>query len=170
GFLRSESSLIQTMGRAARNANSQVIMFADTVTKQMQAAIDETQRRRVKQLAYNKDHGITARTIEKAIRRGIEAQLKGRDTARAAVGLAAKKEQHDREELMRILEAEMLGAAKRLEFEKAAVIRDQIAALRSTVDEDSSGGVEKPVVPEATPGMAGSKKGITGRRRRGAAY
>ncbi len=170
GFLRSESSLIQTMGRAARNANAQVIMFADTVTEQMQAAIDETQRRRVKQLAYNKDHGITARTVEKAIRRGIETELKGRDTARAAVGLATKKEQHDREELMRILEAEMLGAAKRLEFEKAAVIRDQIAALRSTADEDSSGGVEKPVVQEATPGMAGSRKGITGRRRRRAAY
>ncbi len=169
GFLRSESSLIQTMGRAARNANAQVIMFADTVTEQMEAAIDETQRRRLKQLAYNKDHGITARTIEKAIRRGIETELKGRDTARAAVGLATKKEQHDRDELMRILEAEMLEAAERLDFEKAAVIRDQIAALRSNADDGSSADVEKPVVQEATPGMAGSRKGNTGRRRRRAA-
>ena len=170
GFLRSESSLIQTMGRAARNANAQVIMFADTVTEQMRGAIDETQRRRAIQLAYNKEHGITARTIEKAIRRGIETELKGRDTARAAVGLATKKKQHDREELIRILEAEMLEAAERLDFEKAAVIRDQIVALRLNADDGSSAGVEKSVVQEATPGMAGSRKGKRGRRRRRTAF
>ncbi|MHC4768385.1 MAG: helicase-related protein, partial [Planctomycetota bacterium] len=131
GFLRSETSLIQTMGRAARNVNSQVIMYADTVTTQMQAAIDETERRRQRQMAYNREHGITARSIRKAIRRGIEQELSASKTARSAVGLAADAEQHDRDELIRILTEEMLEAAQRLEFEKAAEIRDQIEVLKS---------------------------------------
>jgi excinuclease ABC subunit B len=131
GFLRSETSLIQTMGRAARNVNSQVVMYADTVTTQMQAAIDETERRRQRQLAYNQEHGITARSIRKAIRRGIEQELAASKTARSAVGLAADTEQHDRDELIRILTEEMLEAAQRLEFEKAAEIRDQIEVLKS---------------------------------------
>jgi excinuclease ABC subunit B len=131
GFLRSETSLIQTMGRAARNVNSQVIMYADTVTTQMQAAIDETERRRQRQMAYNQEHGITARSIRKAIRRGIEQELSASKTARSAVGLAADAEQHDRDELIRILTEEMLEAAQRLEFEKAAEIRDQIEVLKS---------------------------------------
>jgi excinuclease ABC subunit B len=106
-------------------------MYADTVTKQMQAAIDETDRRRQRQLAYNQEHGITARSIRKAIRRGIEQELSASKTARSAVGLATDAEQHDRDELIRILTGEMLEAAQRLEFEKAAEIRDQIEVLKS---------------------------------------
>jgi excinuclease ABC subunit B len=130
GFLRSETSLIQTMGRAARNVNAEVIMYADTVTEQMQAAIDETERRRARQQAYNQEHGITARTIRKAIRRGIEQELSARKTARAAAGSAREPETHDRDELIRILTHEMLEAAGRLEFEKAAELRDQIEVLK----------------------------------------
>ncbi|MHC4969709.1 MAG: helicase-related protein, partial [Planctomycetota bacterium] len=160
GFLRSETSLIQTMGRAARNVNSQVIMYADAVTEQMQAAIDETERRRSKQLAYNQEHGITARTIQKAIRRGLEQELSARKTARSAVGLVADTERHDRDELVRVLTEEMMEAAQRLEFERAAALRDQIEVLKAM---PQLGPVEAP-----KPGEARSKAGITGRRwRRG---
>ena len=130
GFLRSETSLIQTMGRAARHLNSRVVMYADTVTEQMQAAIDETARRREFQLDYNRIHGITPRSIRKAIRRGIEQELSGRKTAREAVGQTRKETEHDRDELVRILSHEMIEAADRLEFERAADLRDQIAALK----------------------------------------
>jgi excinuclease ABC subunit B len=155
GFLRSETSLIQTMGRAARNVNSQVIMYADTVTEQMQAAIDETERRRKRQLAYNQEHGITARTIRKAIRRGLEQELSASKTARSAVGLAADTEQHDRGELVRVLTEEMMDAAQRLEFEKAAELRDQIEVLKAMPQLGPAG------TPK--PGEARSKAGITGR-------
>ncbi|MHC4415362.1 MAG: excinuclease ABC subunit UvrB [Planctomycetota bacterium] len=167
GFLRSETSLIQTMGRAARNVNALVIMYADTVTPQMQAAIDETQRRRAKQLAYNTAHGITARTIKKAIRRGIELELQARKTARAAVGLQANEQQHDRDELIRLLEEEMLEAADRLAFEKAAELRDQITALKGMPDFGSSGRPGPDVIgsPAPSPGGAGSKRGRRHRRR-----
>ncbi len=166
GFLRSETSLIQTMGRAARNVNALVIMYADRVTEQMQAAIDETGRRRAKQVAFNKAHGITARTIQKAIRRGIEKELQGRKTARAAVGLAQDHEEHDRDELVRLLSQEMVEAADRLEFEKAAELRDRIAKLKELPDFGTS-------VPAGDPHKAGaarSRSGITGRRGRRASY
>jgi excinuclease ABC subunit B len=161
GFLRSETSLIQTMGRAARNVNSIVIMYADSVTDQMQAAIDETERRRVRQVAYNEMHGITARTIEKAIRRGIETELRASKTARGAVGLAAQPEEHDRLELTRILEAEMLEAAERLEFERAAELRDQIAAIKAM---PGAGPVAEPQ-PAAAQRPGGRSRGRRSRRR-----
>ena len=84
GFLRSETSLIQTIGRTARHVNAAVILYGDRVTTQMQAAIDETYRRRVLQLEHNKKHGITPKTIKKAIRKGIESELSARQTAREA--------------------------------------------------------------------------------------
>jgi excinuclease ABC subunit B len=168
GFLRSETSLIQTMGRAARNVNSKVIMYADQVTTQMQAAIDETDRRRVKQEAYNKTHGITPETINKAVRRGLEQELQGRKTAQKALNENLADEQYDRDELVNLLEQEMLEAAQRLEFEKAAALRDQIAQIKAMPDYGGKLRLARQDVPAAKsqPGMARSRAGITRKGRK----
>ncbi len=164
GFLRSTTSLIQTMGRAARNVNAVAILYADTVTPQMQAAIDETERRREKQIAYNTEHGITAQTIRKAIRQGIELELKARKTAREAIGMRSDEPSYERDELMSILEEEMLEAARNLEFEHAARLRDQLAELRA-LPADSDGRLTRTQLekPRERPGQARSKVGITQR-------
>jgi excinuclease ABC subunit B len=128
GFLRSPTSLIQQMGRAARNVNALVVMYADKMTPAMQAAIDETERRRAKQLVYNKEHGITPQTIIKAIRAGMETELKARKTAREAV--KAAEPEFEVGELIRTLESEMVEAAQGMEFEKAAALRDQARTLK----------------------------------------
>jgi excinuclease ABC subunit B len=142
GFLRSETSLIQTIGRSARHVNAEVVLYADKITGSMQRAIDETQRRRSLQLEYNATHGITPETIVKAIRRGIEEQIQGRTIARQAVG---RDEATDAtEEYVTALEAEMLDAAEKLEFERAAALRDKILELRSN-------GRDGPRSPAATP-------------------
>ncbi len=160
GFLRSQSSLIQTMGRAARNVNSLAVLYADAMTPEMQTAIDEVERRRAKQLAYNVEHGITAKTVEKAIRRGIEQELAASRTVRKVAG-AKPQASFDREEFERQLEAEMLEAAQRLEFEKAARLRDDLARLRA-------GGEVEPNTDHgrsaAKPGAPGSRAGRTGPR------
>lgn len=170
GFLRSETSLIQTMGRAARNVNAMVVMYADEVTPQMQLAIDETERRRAKQVAYNTAHGITPETIKKAIRRGIEQELKARKTARAALAPQKREQEYDREELIGMLETEMLEAAQQLEFEKAAKLRDQIKQLKAMPDLDDGGrdGASERRLTRADlddakpkPGEARSRAGIT---------
>ena len=129
GFLRSETSLMQTIGRSARNVDARVILYADTMTESMQQAIDETARRRELQLAYNKQHGITPTTIRKEIRSGIEAESQARARAQAVVGNAEEKAQQQAE-LLEQLEADMLQAAAELDFERAAQLRDQIAGLR----------------------------------------
>jgi excinuclease ABC subunit B len=129
GFLRSETSLIQTIGRTARNVNAEVILYADTVTPSMQRAIDETNRRREIQLKYNEEHGITPATIRKEIRSGLEAQISARRAVCEAV--RASDEELDRADLIAMLEAEMLQAAEALEFEKAARLRDRIQELRN---------------------------------------
>jgi len=128
GFLRSATSLIQQMGRAARNVNAKVVMYADKMTPAMSEAIGETERRREKQLAYNEEHGITPTQIRKAIRQGIELELKARRTAREAV--QATEEEFDIEEVVRTLESDMFEAAESLEFEKAAAIRDRIEMIK----------------------------------------
>ncbi len=169
GFLRSETSLIQTMGRAARNVNSEVVMYADSVTPQMQAAIDEVTRRRAIQQAYNEQHGITPDTIQKAIRRGIEQELAARKTARAAVAPVSRPAQeYDREELIVELEKEMLAAAERLEFEKAAHLRDRIRNLKAMPLLSTRNKVtfDEVAAPRPKPGMAKSRAGITGRKGR----
>jgi excinuclease ABC subunit B len=128
GFLRSQTSLIQTIGRAARNVNATVVLYADTITPAMRLAIDETLRRRAIQMQYNQDHGITPRTVEKAIRSTIESETKARRTVRETVRQSA--EQYDQVELIRLLEEEMLEAAKGLEFERAAQLRDKLNEMK----------------------------------------
>lgn len=127
GFLRTDRSLIQTIGRAARNANGEVIMYADKVTKSMQRAIDETKRRREKQIAFNKQHGITPQTVKKAVRDVIEATKVAEEPATYKVSRTNKKE---RQKLIRELEREMKEAAKALQFERAAELRDLILELK----------------------------------------
>ncbi|MEI7782102.1 MAG: excinuclease ABC subunit UvrB, partial [Planctomycetota bacterium] len=130
GFLRSETSLMQTIGRSARNVDARVILYADTVTESMQQAIDETRRRRALQEAYNIAHGITPETIRKEIRAGIESESASRTVAFQAVGQGEENEQRTAE-LMEQLEADMMQAAAELDFERAASIRDRIADLRT---------------------------------------
>ncbi len=128
GFLRSETSLIQTIGRAARNADGRVIMYADTITPSMSRAIDETERRRAKQDAFNKAHGIVPKTVKKSVRDLIEISKSSGDRSRDRNEPQLTKQQ--RMELIAKLEKEMKQAAKMLEFEMAAALRDQIIKLR----------------------------------------
>ena len=127
GFLRSETSLIQTVGRAARNADSKVLMYADTITPSMKACIDETRRRREKQQAYNEAHGIVPKTIVKDIRDIIEISTAA-DTAAKANGV--RMTEKERRQLIEQLEAKMKKAAQMLEYEIAAQLRDEIIRLR----------------------------------------
>ncbi len=129
GFLRSETSLIQTIGRAARNAEGTVIMYADTITRSMRAAIDETERRRAKQIAFNKAHGITPKTIVKSVRDLLEISKDETEVSAKREG-DVKMTRREREEAIAKLEKEMAAAAKMLEFEYAAVLRDRIIKLR----------------------------------------
>ncbi len=129
GFLRSETSLIQTIGRAARNADGMVIMYADAVTPSMQRAIDETERRREKQDAFNKAHGITPKTVIKSVRNLLEISAESDPTPHRQ-GQAPALTKQQRAEKIAKLEKEMKEAAKMLEFELAAALRDQIIELR----------------------------------------
>ncbi|MBC04345.1 MAG: excinuclease ABC subunit B [Phycisphaerae bacterium] len=166
GFLRSTSALIQTMGRAARNANSNAIMYADKVTPEMQAAIDEVDRRRERQLAYNREHDITPSTIQKAIRRGMEQELAARRTARAAIG-DKQGETYGRDDLVSMFEEAMLEAARNLEFEKAAELRDRIERLKA-LPEGGELTMDEAGAPRTRAGKAGSGAGRS-RGRRGRA-
>ncbi|MBO0790046.1 MAG: UvrB/UvrC motif-containing protein, partial [Ktedonobacteraceae bacterium] len=139
GFLRSEGSLIQTIGRAARHVEGGVIMYADNITRSMQRAIDETNRRRAIQLSYNERHGITPRGIQKEVRtlsERIKAMAAATQTEAQAVSTALggiPKEEALR--LIKDLESQMRTAAKQLEFEKAAQLRDQIIEIRRAMIE-----------------------------------
>ncbi|WP_138420704.1 excinuclease ABC subunit UvrB [Aquibacillus sediminis] len=133
GFLRSERSLIQTMGRAARNEKGLVVMYADKITDSMQTAIDETYRRREKQQAYNEKHGITPTTIKKEVRDVIRATVAAEDTAEykqdtPQVSHLTKKE---KEKMIEQMEKEMKQAARELNFEKAAELRDLVLELKA---------------------------------------
>ncbi len=137
GFLRSTTSLLQTIGRSARNVNAEVILYGDKITDSMRQAIDETARRRERQLLYNEAHGIVPDTIRKAIRQGIEAEVSARRTARTMV--------HENEvefvtrEYIQELEAEMQQAAADLDFERAANLRDRIASVKSSQGAEDNG-------------------------------
>ena len=130
GFLRSETSLIQTIGRAARNAEGMVVMYADTITPSMRRAIDETERRRQKQDAYNQEHGIVPKTVIKSVRDLLEISAPADEPSQARQGrVKAMSKQEKAAEIAR-LEKAMKEAAKMLEFELAATLRDQIIELR----------------------------------------
>ena len=130
GFLRSETSLIQTIGRAARNAEGMVVMYADTITPSMRRAMDETERRRQKQDAYNKEHGIVPKTVIKSVRDLLEISAPADEPSKARQGrVKAMSKQEKAAEIAR-LEKAMKEAAKMLEFELAATLRDQIIELR----------------------------------------
>ncbi|TFD95825.1 excinuclease ABC subunit UvrB [Jeotgalibacillus sp. R-1-5s-1] len=133
GFLRSDRSLIQTIGRAARNSNGHVIMYADKITDSMQRALDETARRREKQIAYNEEHGITPVTINKAIRDVIRA-THAAEEAEEYVSPAEKMKKMSKPERAKVIESmeiEMKEAARALDFEKAAELRDLILELKA---------------------------------------
>ena len=136
GFLRSERSLIQTIGRAARNADGRVIMYADKITDSMDKAIKETERRRTIQVAYNEEHGITPQTIRKKIHDVIEATKVAEQKADylAGTGAGGKLSKKERQSVIQRLEAEMKEAAKNLQFERAAELRDALLELRAEGD------------------------------------
>ncbi|QDU87508.1 UvrABC system protein B [Pirellulimonas nuda] len=155
GFLRSETSLMQTIGRAARNVNARVILYADKVTGSMQRAMDETDRRRTLQQEYNKEHNITPETIKKAIRMGIEQEASAHARANAAVG-RNDETRYVTEEYISELEKEMYEAADQMEFERAATIRDRIGKMRESIGQ-SVDAVESQIK------KGGSKRGRKGK-------
>ena len=149
GFLRAERSLIQTIGRAARNAGGKAILYADVITKSMKKAMDETQRRRDKQIAYNEAHGITPRTIVKQVKDlidGVYSEKSGQEAERLEQAALQKARAQDMTEkdiakAIKLLEKQMLEHARNLEFEKAAQARDQLAILKEQAF-GASGGAE----------------------------
>ncbi|MGD9644242.1 MAG: excinuclease ABC subunit UvrB [Pirellulales bacterium] len=161
GFLRSETSLMQTIGRAARNINAKVLLYGDKITDSMQRAIEETNRRRELQQEYNREHGITPETVRKGIRAGIEAEAAAHAKANAMVG-RTDDAQYVTEEYLGELEAEMLAAADALEFERAANLRDRIEKMRG-----SMGKLVNEVKVSDSDGKGG-RGGRRGRGRRGA--
>ena len=148
GFLRSDKSLIQTMGRAARNVNAEVILYADRVTDSMERAMGETNRRRAVQLAYNELHGITPVSVKSAILGSIEDEVEAQKFVQEAAGI--KEQDYVTAEFLEELQKEMLAAAAGMEFERAAELRDKIARLKG----------EKVAAPQA-------KKARGGKGRRG---
>ena len=135
GFLRSETSLIQTIGRAARNSEGHVIMYADVMTDSMRLAIDETKRRRALQEAYNKEHGITPTTIKKAVRDLISIS---KEVAKTEEKMEKDPESMSREELENLIgqvQKQMKAAAAELNFEMAAELRDKMITLKKSLDD-----------------------------------
>ena len=168
GFLRSESALIQTIGRAARNVNGKVILYADSITGSMERAIGETKRRRAIQVAYNELHGITPTTIQKAIRDVMRADRVAEDRTDYGVSPDAIDENLPSEDLLKMiteLEVEMKKASKALEFEQAAVLRDEISRLRRLLPDAE---FAEEVAPGVRPsGTRERRSGSGGRGRRG---
>ncbi len=131
GFLRAERSLIQTIGRAARNANGEVYMYADKITNSMQRAIEETERRRKIQIDYNEQHGVTPTTIQKKVRQVIEATKVAEEKGTYKVNKKQKMSKQERRDLIAQTEREMKKAAKELQFERAAQLRDMLLELQA---------------------------------------
>jgi excinuclease ABC subunit B len=162
GFLRAERSLIQTIGRAARNASGMAILYAEKITDSMRTAIDETERRRARQIAWNAERGIVPRTVAKKVRDlidGVVSDKAAKDDARSAKAAAEVEalSEKDLGKRIKLLEKQMLEHARNLEFEKAARVRDQLALLREQAFGASAGG-ESNVVP-----LVGTAAGGAGR-------
>ena len=143
GFLRSQTSLIQTAGRAARHINGEVVLFADQVTQSMQALISISEYRRTKQMDYNEKHGITPQTVRRAVQESLHTILRGREIASAVINEAGGD--FNLTELLRELEEEMQGASANLEFERAALLRDQIMEIKSGTGLDKIEPKRRPV-------------------------
>jgi excinuclease ABC subunit B len=143
GYLRSQTSLIQTAGRAARHVDGEVILFADVVTKSMKALLDVTAYRRERQIAYNTEHGITPKSVKRAVQESLHVILKSKDVERGILKESAAD--FDLHETLRELEREMIAASANLEYERAALLRDQITELKNST------GVSK-IEPKAKPG------------------
>ncbi|GAT33688.1 excinuclease ABC subunit B [Terrimicrobium sacchariphilum] len=156
GYLRSQTSLIQTAGRAARHVNGEVVLFADQVTGSMQALIDVTEYRRARQIAYNEEHGITPTSVKRAVQESLHVILKGRELEQGIV--KETPADFDLHEVIRELEQEMAAAAASLEYEKAALLRDQILELKN------GSGVSK-IEPRQRPSKYPTKRG--GRKKAG---
>ena len=161
GFLRAERSLIQTIGRAARNLNGRAILYAERITDSMRAAIDETERRRAKQIAHNTEHGIVPKGLNKRIRDlidGVVSDKAAKDdlaAAKAAAEVEAMSEK-DLGKRIKLLEKQMLDHARSLEFEKAARVRDQLALLREQAF-GASGGADVVPLVSGGPGAGGAR-------------
>ncbi|AFS79057.1 exinuclease ABC system, subunit B [Gottschalkia acidurici 9a] len=134
GFLRSETSMVQTIGRAARNSNGKVIMYADKITNSMDRAINETNRRRIIQMEYNEEHGIVPKTIQKGVRDVIEATKVAEEVEKYGVDTKTKLSEEEIKTTIANLEIEMMEAAESLQFERAAELRDKIEELRGKLD------------------------------------
>lgn len=158
GFLRSETSLIQTIGRCARNVNAKVLLYADKVTESMQRAVEETRRRRELQEEYNRRHNITPETIRKNLHRGIEAEAAAHAKTYELVRQDA--DQFVTQEYLNELEAEMLAAAEALEFERAAELRDRITELRGKIGQPlkTSGGKRRSARQNEAKPLFGSRR------------
>ena len=156
GFLRSETSLIQTAGRAARHVNGEVVLFADQVTRSMEALMSISEYRRAKQLEYNEKHGITPQTVRRAVQESLHTILRGREIAASVIQEAGGD--FNVTELLRELEDEMQEASANLEFERAALLRDQIMEVKSGT------GISK-IEPKRRPVKYSSRGRGTGRRR-----
>ena len=153
GYLRSQTSLIQTAGRAARHLNGSVILFADTVTQSMQKLIDVTEYRRKRQIEYNEAHGITPMSVKRAVQESLHMILKGKDKEASVIREAGGD--FSISEVLRELEAEMAAAAASLEYEKAALLRDQIMELKNGT------GISK-IEPKRRPGKVNYMKSGAG--------
>jgi len=156
GFLRSQTSLIQTAGRAARHVSGEVVLFADQVTQSMQALMSISEYRRAKQMDYNKKHGITPQTVRRAVQESLHTILRGREIAASVIQEAGGD--FNVTELLRELEEEMQKASANLEFERAALLRDQIMEVKSGT------GISK-IEPKRRPVKYSSRSRGTGRRR-----
>src|SRR5688572_25020872 len=143
GYLRSQTSLIQTAGRAARHVNGHVVLFADLVTKSMEALLAITEYRRAKQIAYNEKHGITPRSVQRAVQESLHTILKGREVEASVIRESGAD--LNLTDLLRELEQEMMTAAANLEYEKAALLRDQIAELKAGTGIDKIEPKRRPV-------------------------